>query len=164
MEQWQIQRSDGICFGTGQKLEPGQEYFAALIDDENGLQRRDYSCQYWQENPPEVFCFWKSKIPLKKPKQKLLVDDSVLVNIFHRLENQDDPTKLNFRFVLALILMRKRILKYEDSYINDDHQEIWKIRLVKDPNNYEVLNPHLSDEQIENVSQELSTILSGGGE
>ncbi|MBI9018900.1 MAG: hypothetical protein JEZ07_16740 [Phycisphaerae bacterium] len=161
MEQWQVQRTDGVCFGTEKKIEPGDEYYAALIDGEKGFERRDYSCQFWNENHPEVFCFWKTKIPLRKPKQKLLVDDAVLINIFHRLEGEEDQTKINFRFVLALILMRKRILKYEDSYRNEENKEIWKMKMVKDPNLHEIINPQLTDEQIESVSQDLGTILSG---
>ena len=115
MEQWQVQRSAGRCAGTDKELTPGEEYYAALIETEEGFERKDFSEEYWQQNTPKVFCFWKTRIPTKDKKKKLLVDDSVLVNIFERLENEEDQIKINFRFVLALILMRKRILKYDNT-------------------------------------------------
>ena len=160
MEQWQVQRTAGKCTGTEHELTPGEEYYAALIETDEGFERRDYSLQFWTENQPEVYCFWKTRVPIKEEKKKLLVDNSVLTNIFERLENEDDQVKINFRFVLALILMRKRILKYEDTKRQDD-KEIWQMKFVKDTKIHQVTNPQLDDEQIEKVSRELSTILNG---
>jgi len=158
-EQWQVQRGDGKCAGSGKVFQPGEEYYAALIETENGFERRDFDCQYWQQEKPQVFCFWKTRVPVKKEK-KLLVDNDILINIFERLENEQEQVKINFRFVLALILMRKRILKYEDSYRAGD-REIWKMRFTRESDIHEVINPQLNDAQIEQVSQELSTILHG---
>ncbi len=160
MEQWQVQRSSGKCIGTENNLQPGEEYYAALIEAEEGFERRDYSVSFWEENSPEVFCYWKTRIPIKEEKKKLMVDDAVLTNIFERLEKEEEKTKINFRFVLALILMRKRKLKYEDS-IRKEGKEIWQMKLVKDTRIHKVVNPQLNAEQIEKVSQELSTILNG---
>jgi hypothetical protein len=160
MEQWEVEKCAGFCVGTGRKLEPGEEYYAALIDKQSHFERQDYSREFWQEHHPEVFSYWKTKIPLPNQKKKLFVDDGVLINLFERLGQEEEPMKVNFRFVLALILMRKRLLKYEDSY-RRDITEIWKMRFVRETQIHEVVNPQLDDEQIQQVSQELSTILQG---
>ena len=160
MEQWQIARSSGVCAGTGKKLEPGDEYYAAIIDKGTSFERVDYSCQYWQEHEPKVYSFWKTHIPLPNQKKKMFVDDGILINFFERLADEKEQIKINFRFVLALILMRKRLLKYEDSQ-RDGNQEIWKMCFVREKQIHEVVNPQLDNEQIEQVSQELSSILHG---
>jgi hypothetical protein len=160
MEQWEVQRCAGVCAGTDRKLEPGEEYYAALIDRQTHFERQDYCREYWQQQQPEVFSYWITRIPLPNQKKKLFVDDGVLINLFERLAQEDDTLKINFRFVLALILMRKRLLKYEDTQ-RTDNTEIWKMRFVRETNLHDVINPHLDDEQIQQVSQELSTILQG---
>lgn len=160
MEQWEVERAVGVCAGTLRQLAPGEEYYAALIDTGSGFERRDYSLEYWQSNSPEVFSFWKTRMPSPKQKKKLFVDDDVLVNFFERLADQTDSLKVNFRFVLALILMRKRRLKYEDSLHVENH-EIWRMRFVRSTELHDVVNPNLDDEQIEQVSHELSSILQG---
>ena len=99
-------------------------------------------------------------MPLPNQKKKLFVDDEILINFFKRLEDEKEPIKVHFRFVLALILMRKKILKYEDTR-REAGQEIWKMRFVKETEMHEVVNPELDDPQIEQVSQELSSILHG---
>jgi len=160
MEQWEVKRSEGICGGTGRPLEPGEEYYAALIDKSSYFERCDYSLDYWQEKKPDVFSYWKTRIPLPNQKKSMFVDDAVLINLFERLAEQSEQIKINFRFVLALILMRKKILKYEDSR-QEEQNEIWKMRFVKETQIHEVINPNLNEEQIQQVSQELSTILQG---
>ena len=160
MEQWQVQRTAGQCAGTEKKLEPGEEYYAALIDRKTYFERLDFCCQYWQEHTPEVFSFWKTHMPLPNQKKKLFVDDQVLINFFERLADETEPIKINFCFVLALILMRKRIIKYEDSH-SQEAKEIWRVRLVREKKIYELVNPNLNDAQIEEVSHELSSILRG---
>ena len=159
-EQWEIQRSEGRCAGTERVLEPGEEYYAALVDLKDRFERRDFSCVYWEEHKPEVYSFWKTQIPMPNQKKKLFVDDGVLINFFERLADETDELKVNFRFVLTLILMRKRILKYEDSHKEED-KEIWKVRLVREKEFHDVINPRLNDEQIGQVSGELSAILQG---
>lgn len=160
MEQWQIQKTEGRCAGTDKELQPGEEYYAALIDNETEFVRKDYCVQYWDENKPKVFSYWKTMIAPPNEKKKLFVDNQVLVNFFERLAQEKDNLKLNFRFVLTLILMRKRLVKYIDTKIVDG-KEIWTVQLMADKNMHDVINPHLNDEQIEEVSKELSVILQG---
>ena len=97
-----------------------------------------------------MFSFWKTKIPEPSQKKKLFVDDSVLINLFERLAEEKEELKVNFRFVLSLILMRKRRLKYEDSR-RDGTREIWSMRFVRETETHDVFNPQLTEEQIQEV-------------
>jgi len=158
MEEWSISKTQGQCFGTGKVIEPGREYFSALVQTDEGLQRRDFCAEYWQANKPEVFCFWKTRRPLPDEKKKIFVDDEMLMAFFDRLADQTDPERVNFRFVLALILMRKRKLKY-DSSRNDLGREIWRLKVVGEDSFVDVIDPHLSEEQIEQLTSQIGQIL-----
>lgn len=150
----------GVCFATQRPLAEGQEFYAVLFEIPEGFDRRDYSLDAWNGPPQGYFCFWKSRIPKKEEKKKLLVDNDVLINLFIRLEDAQEPVKKHFRFVLALILMRKRLLKYERT-IQEDDQEYWQMRRTGENIDFRVLNPMLTDAQIEAVSKELGAILHG---
>jgi len=158
MSNWDINKPLGECFGTSRKIEAGEEYFGALVKTEEGLQRRDFCADYWQSEKPDVFCHWKTKLPHPDQKKQLFVDDAMLMAFFERLEKETEPEKVNFRFVLALILMRKRILKYDDTRI-DEGKEIWRLRIVGGKQIAEVVNPHLDEEQIEELSSQVGEIL-----
>jgi hypothetical protein len=158
MSEWEITKPLGQCYGTERKIEHGEEYFAALVETEDGLQRRDFCADYWDSQKPDVFCYWKTRLPEPGQKKRLFVDDQVLMTFFERLENETEQEKVNFRFVLALILMRKRILKYDETKNVDDH-EIWCLRKVGEKEIAEVINPHLDEEQIEQLSSQIGEIL-----
>ncbi len=158
MDEWEINRPLGQCCATERQIEPGEEYFAALIETEQGLERRDFCAEYWQGNSPQVYCYWKTKFPDPKQKKQLFVDDDMLMAFFERLEQESEQGKNNFRFVIMLVLMRKRRLKY-DSTISRDDVEIWKLRVVGADEYVEVINPHLDEEQIEQLSSQIGEIL-----
>lgn len=118
----------------------------------------------------EMFSFWKTVVPAAQQKKKLLVDDSVLMDVFTRMEGKTEPQEVRFRFVLALILMRKRLLRYEGMEEGGaggggggPGVETW----IMAPRGSDgagqavhVINPHLTEEQIGEVSQQLSAILA----
>jgi hypothetical protein len=158
MDEWEINRPLGQCCATERQIEPGEEYFAALIETEQGLERRDFCAEYWQANSPQVYCYWKTKFPDPKQKKQLFVDDDMLMAFFERLEQESEQEKNNFRFVIMLVLMRKRRLKY-DSTISRDDVEIWKLRVVGADEYVEVINPHLDEEQIQQLSSQIGEIL-----
>jgi hypothetical protein len=161
MSEWEVDKPLGRCYGTGRKIEPGEEYFGALLEIEEGLQRRDFCADYWESEKPNVFCYWKSKLPSPDEKKQIFVDDNMLMAFFERLENEAEKEKLNFRFVLALILMRKRLLKY-DATRDEDGKEVWRLRIVgnkSSDNRVDVINPHLDEEQIKQLSSQIGQIL-----
>lgn len=158
MDEWEVSKPLGQCCGTGKKIEPGEEYFAALVETNEGLERRDFCADYWQGQKPDVFCFWKTKLPHPDQKKQIFVDDEMLMAFFERLAEETEQERINFRFVLALILMRKRRLKY-DSSGTQDGKEIWRLRITGDKEFVEVINPHLDEEQIEQLSSQIGEIL-----
>ncbi|MFQ6035259.1 MAG: hypothetical protein ACE5NM_05355 [Sedimentisphaerales bacterium] len=158
MDQWEIDKPLGHCYGSGKKIEYGEEYFGALIETEQGLERRDFCADYWQKEKPDVFCFWKTKLPQPGQKKARFVDDDMLMAFFDRLEKENEQEKINFRFVLALVLMRKRRLKYDSSRV-EDGKEIWRLRITSEKEIVEVINPHLDEAQIAQLSSQIGEIL-----
>ena len=161
MDEWEINKPLGQCYGTGRKIEYGEEYFGALVETGEGLQRRDFCADYWEREKPDVFCYWKTRLPRPDQKRQIFVDDQMLLAFFERLGIETEQEKINFRFVLALILMRKRRLKYDTTRVEDD-KEIWRLRIVGEKSadrRVEVINPHLDEEQIEQLSSQIGQIL-----
>jgi hypothetical protein len=158
MEDWAISKTIGKCFGTDRNIQPGEEYFAALVETEQGLQRRDFCSDYWNEKHPAVYCFWKTKMPPPDQKKKIFIDDDMLFSFFERLSSETDKERISFRFVLTLILMRKRRLKY-DSTRDENGTEMWRLRITGTDHYVDVVNPHLGEGQIEQLSTQISQIL-----
>jgi len=158
MSDWNIKSPLGECCGSGRKIADNEAYYAALVDTDEGLQRRDFSCEFWIENQPRVYCYWKTKFSAARSKRPLFIDDDMLMAFFERLATDTEPERVNFRFVLALVLMRKRRLKYDSSTSGQD-KEVWRLRVSGEKRLVEVANPNLSQEQIERLTEEIGQIL-----
>ena|GEM_PF-345279 len=160
MRQWQVDRAAGLCNVTGRALEEGEEFYTVLFEDGESFRRADYSLDAWQGPPDGSSCHFKTRVPVKKKAKQLLVGNEALVTFFVHLADESEPIRVQFRFVLALILMRKRILRYEGTR-SEDGAEIWDMTLTREQTRHRVINPKLTDDQVESVSRELTAILHG---
>lgn len=186
---YDIERPTGHCALSGRKLEVGEHYMAALIETDLtapvpdgattgnkptaaglGFKRLDISMEAWESGnrPENMFSYWRSTVPAANQKKKLFVDDEVLLNLFRRLADADQPQRLAFRFVLALILMRKKLLKYDGTdretlpAVDGQPQpprEWWRVLTRGDSEPLRVLNPQLDEAQIQQVTEQLGEIL-----
>lgn len=135
---------------------------AALIETPAGFQRSDTCLRCWDKfDRVNVIAFWQTQMPRPEQKKRLFVDDTVLCELFERLATVTEPPKLNFRFVLALVLMRKRLLIYESTR-KDGDGEIWSVRLKGREDILDLLNPKLDESQMKEVGDQLSQILNEG--
>jgi len=157
-QQWEVAKPAGVCAVTGREIAEGEEFYTALFEEGDSFRRADYCLDAWQGPPEGSFCHFKSRLPVKEKRKKLLVDNEVLLNFFQRLAGEEQEARVQFRFVLALILMRKRLLRYEGS-TTENGVETWNMMLVRDHSQHQVVNPRLTEEQIESVSGQLGAIL-----
>jgi hypothetical protein len=160
MDDWVIDKPLGQCCATGRAIEPGEEYYAALVQTEQGFARRDFCAEYWTQNKPTVFCYWKTKLPSPDQKKHLFIDDDMLMAFFERLGTETEQEKVNFRFVLALVLMRRRRLKYDSSKMNDG-KDIWRLRITGTQDFVELVNPNLGEQQVAQLTTQIGEILQG---
>jgi hypothetical protein len=159
-QQWEVQSPSGRCSVTARPFAEGDEFYAVLFAEGDTFRRADYSKEAWQGPPEGSFCFFKTRVPVKEKKKRLLVDNDILFSFFLRLSKETEPVRTQFRFVLALILMRKRLLRYEGANV-EDGVEVWRMVQPGEQTEHKVINPRLSDQQIDGVSQQLTAILHG---
>lgn len=165
MATYAIGRHTGVCAATGQPLAPGTPCVAALCEqpEGDGLVRFDYSVDAWEEGhrPERLFSCWRTVAPEPDAPRRMLVDDQTLQEIFTRLEGDDRPQRLAFRFVLGLILLRKRLLRQAGRERRGD-REVWLVLprgAVEGERPIELIDPRLSEEDVRQISEQFSEIL-----
>ena len=162
-KEYNIARTPGPCSACGKTLAAGEELVATVRQAGEELQREDYCPACWQgassQDRPDRLAVWRTRVPRSEEKKRLFVDNEVLVNFFQRLDGAEEPAKVSFRFVLALVLMRKKLLVYQGAEKAPDGREFWNMRLKATEEVFQVLDPHMDAERIAEVSQELGAIL-----
>src|SRR5438105_3601283 len=157
---YELTRPAGKCVLSGRDIPPGEKFMAALRETPLGFERLDISLDAWPDfDRKDVVGFWQTTMPTAEQKKKLFVDDEVLCELFARLSDATEPAKINFRFVLGLILMRKKLLIYDTSRI-ENQQDLWTMHFKGREDKLDMINPRLDESAMAEVSQQLGQILS----
>ena len=156
----EVGRAGTRCSVCAADLSPGDKLMAALRETPEGFDRADVCPACWPAfDRAGVLAFWQSAVRTPSAKPKRFVDDEVLCELFERLADAPEPAKVNFRFVLGLILMRKRLLAYEGGR-EDAGRDVWVVRRRGRQDRLDLLNPHLDEQQVAEVSQQMGEILN----
>jgi hypothetical protein len=124
---YSVARALPQCHTCGKAIAPGDKLMAALRETPMLLERVDVCPDCWPAfDKTGLLGFWQTLMPQSTAKKKIFVDDDVLCELFERLSDTTEQSKINFRFVLGLILMRKRRIVYETSRKEGD-VEIWSV-------------------------------------
>ncbi len=157
---YDVPRAGGICAVSGQTIAAGEKFVAALRETPAGLERLDISLPAWEAfDRSALLGFWQTVMPHSQEKKKLFVDDEVLCTLFERLGDATEPNKVHFRFVLGLILMRKRLVVYEGAR-RDADRDVWVVRMKGKEEKLDLIDPKLDEQQVAEVSQQLGQILN----
>lgn len=158
MTDYQIQANTRVCAATGRELRPGEKCYTALLDELGKFVRQDFSLEGWQGPPPNAFGFWLSRIPSAEDNRRPRFDDDLLLDCCQRLEGETEPARINFRYIVALLLMRRKRLRFEEARHEAGH-EVLLLRCVRTRALYQVINPGLSEDELAAVQLEVFKVL-----
>ena len=171
---YEVVKATGLCAASGRPIAPGDEYIAALIESETGtrLERRDYSLDAWRSGakPPSARLFgaWKALMPAPNESRQALVDDESLMDLLEQLGEATEPSRISFRYILALLLMRRKVLKYEGTRRDRPDSPKGLVMLVRRATRVdepptpviEVVDPGMDDQAIADAIEQIGSILA----
>jgi hypothetical protein len=158
MTEYQIQPNTRRCAITGEELRPGEKFYTVLLDQDGKFVRQDYSSAAWTGPPEGAFSFWAGRVPAEEAERRPRINDELLLDCFVRLQGETEPGRVSFRYVIALLLMRRKRLKF-DRVQMDGEQEILHLRCARTGAAYEVLNPRLTEDEMVAVQDEVFRVL-----
>jgi hypothetical protein len=159
--QWAVPKPLGVCAVSGKTIAPGEKFWAAVRETPEGIERIDVAVEHWPAaDKAGLLASWQTAMPRSEERKKRFVDDEVLCTLFERLADATEPAKVNFRFVLGLILMRKRLVLYNETRREADGRDVWVVRMKGKDDTLELVDPKLTAEQTMEVSQQLGQILN----
>lgn len=119
---YEVDRCTRHCSVTGREFAPGESYYSALVAHGAELQRLDYTVDAWQGPPEGAVGWWKSHRSDENTRSPYWAPNDVLLDFFDRLEAQ--PGSQDMRYVLALLLVRRRVMRFEDSESDEQGREV----------------------------------------
>ena len=166
VQDWKIRSRAHHCCYTGEPFADGDQFYTCIfIDPESdGYIRRDYAITHWalirKNLDPAPYSFWKStyEAPATEEKSDAIEAHSAEATL-RRMIDADEPGTENARYILALMLERKKTLRPMDEkeepsgrkLIFYEHRQTGEVFIVADP--------QLRLEDVENVQREVAALL-----
>ena len=162
--QWEMPRRGNICSAEAHEFAVSEPIWALLFETKDGYERRDFCLAHAPDDACGEIARWLTRRPEPRAAKVQPFDREATFNFFKRLALQPEGAeiseqKLQFRFVLALLLWRKKVLKLESSDSAGD-REVWCFRAPHADETFCVERPELAEDEIESLSQQLETLLA----
>ncbi|MGR3294037.1 MAG: hypothetical protein ACUZ9M_08510 [Candidatus Scalindua sp.] len=158
--EWSINKGSHTCFLCEKTFPEEEVYLSALYDENNEFLRRDFCVECWDKRDNENnFSYWKTKISKKPEKVEKYAKIDVFYDLFNKLENEKELSRVNFRYVLSLYLMRKKVLKLISSHKSNENEYL-VLHNVKEDRDTEVLKPKLNEAEVLAVTDEIGKLVN----
>jgi hypothetical protein len=162
MMEIEVQRSTRHCAATGRRLDDGEEFFSALVHRGADLERLDYAVAAWEGPGEGTIAWWKSRVPTPETRRARWAPNEVLLDVFQELlAHADQQDKC---YVMALLLVRRRILRLEDTEPAADGGMQLTLYCPREEQTYHVPVVTPDEARIVEIQKELELLLFAGGE
>ena len=156
-QDWEIRKRSDTCTLSQRPFREGEFFYTAIFREGDGFRREDVSEEAWASRPggETPVAFWRAKfeLPPPPPPEPLAKQDAESI-LRKLIEENSDATK-NARYILALMLERKRILKPMESTDPD----VLVYERAQTGETFLIPNPCLSLAQVPEVQREVSALL-----
>ena len=160
---WTIQSRSHQCSATARPFAEGEYVHTLLFDEVTGYRREDLCEEAFQARPadaPAPFSHWRMKYEPPAPPPPEALGKQTAEDLLRRYMDENTPQHTNARYLLAVMLERKRLLKEVEVKKGDDGR---LTRIYEHPKTGEVFvvpDPGLRLDQLAALQVELSALLS----
>lgn len=161
MSDWSIAKRTGECSECGGAFAEGAPHFSMLFAEEGLLARRD-ACEACFESREEQdeLVFWRTRKPLEKGGG-LKLDLESIDALFEALGGREEERLLQLRYLLSLLLVRKRRLKVVQVGRRPEG-EVLILRRPRREDTQDVRVFELTEERQLELREELKKLFEGG--
>jgi hypothetical protein len=158
---FEIPKFSRRCLASDREFQPGEQFFSVLVPRGAEIVRQDYAVEAWQGPPDDALGWWRSEVPDPKARQINWAPNDVMLHFFEQL--QDQQQKRGLRYVLALLMIRRRIFKLETADRDETGQEVLIVFCPRNETEYLVPVEVPAPDQIAEIQEELAQLLFAQG-
>ena len=152
---------------TERPFEDGERHVSLLQVQDGALERVDLSMDAWREqrakidakDADEPLFYWVTRHEVER-KKTVQLDMESLDRLFVQLEGRGEREVRELRYVLCLLLMRKRRVKVE-RVVRKDGEESFLVKRPREDTRYTVYVYDFEPEQLEHLRAQLQAVFDG---
>jgi hypothetical protein len=157
---WTIQSRSPHCAATGIAFTDGENFYTLLFHEKDGFRREDLCEEAFRNRAesPAPFSFWRSKFEPPQAAPPEAVSKQTAEDLLRSYMLESGIEHANARYILALMLERKRLLR-EVEVKRDDDSLTRIYEHVKTGEVFVIPDPQLRLDQVEQVQMQVAGLL-----
>ncbi|MCO8120230.1 hypothetical protein NHH03_00675 [Stieleria sp. TO1_6] len=166
--EFKVNRCSRKCYAEKRPLKEGEWYYSVVVLKDDDYERRDYSAAGWEGPPEGSLGHWKCRMPVAGDKKLVLAPREVLIDLLRQME--DMPERAKTRYLLALILLRRRFVTLTDAPldlpelpepVDSDQPPIkWMhVEVVADGTTISVMECRIAKAEAQSLNESLNELL-----
>src|SRR5258708_7689060 len=160
MTEWDIQSRADACTACRKPFVDKEVYQTLLSVDASSYARRDLcgAC-FAGASRDGVISYWQGEYKLPPPPPPEAIQKESAETLLRKLVESTDPSHAATRYILAVMLERKRILKHRDTVHEEDGNDLLVYEHARTGESFTLPDPHLRLDQLEHVQEEVAALL-----
>ena len=159
-QDWTIQHRANRCSVSGEPFNEGDYFYTLLYDERGEFRREDLSEAAFKARNDNMqpFSFWRAKFeqPIVAPET---LGKQTAEDLLRRYMAEQSPELSNARYILAVMLERKKLLKEIEAKRGEDGSLVRIYEHTKTGEVFIIPDPQLRMEQIADVQMQVAGLL-----
>lgn len=164
--EWASLKRAKRCLGCGHDFTDGEDYFSMIFMGGESITREDYCASCWEQVEPgkreRYISYWQGRYKAEPPKQREEpIAKSTVERLLRKYLNAQEPFHVNFRYILALMMERKKRLIPRDKVIEPvTGRKIIVYELSDSGESFLIEDPGLGIHQAKEVQKQVRDLLA----
>jgi hypothetical protein len=154
---YDLKRCTRQCAATERELAPGETFYSELVAEGAELVRYDYCEASWHGPHEKAIGWWKSQMPGSEKRPKRWAPNEVMLQFFDELAAE--PSRQEMLYVLGLLLVRRRVMRLEESELDEEGRETMVLFCPRRDETYRVPVAPPNEQRTDEIQQELARLL-----
>jgi len=160
-QDWSIQHRADRCAASGEPFRDGDAFYTLLYHEKGAFRREDLSEAAFKARNENIqpYSFWRSKFETPPPPTPEALGKQTAEDLLRRYMAEQSPEHSNARYILAIMLERKKLLKEIEARRGEDASLMRIYEHAKTGEVFVIPDPQLRLEQIADVQAQVAGLL-----
>lgn len=151
---YHIRPAGRMCAASGRAFRPGESCWSVLLEKSGDVVRQDICDEAWSGPPEGSIGYWRCLAGGTAESQRPKLTADGMFQTFLQLYESPNRVQQQYRYILALLLLRKRRLILEE-VVDQDDRPVMRLSGSGGEGPFEIPEEELSETEMLRLQQQL---------
>jgi hypothetical protein len=153
MQNFEFRGSNKRCAKSDRVLLPGEEFYSALVEKGEEVERLDFAADCWDGPPENCIGWWKTQLDPPDKQRVFWAPREVLLAYFDQVRQHAEQA--DCAYITALLLAQKKILTTKET-LDEPDATVLRLENKREGVHYEIPIVEIAPQRLQEIQDELT--------